>query len=349
MAMAYHSSGGRPLMGRLPLLLLAAAWARGASARVSGYHVDDEACSGLNHDNITKQVPICAKFFGSLANTSEQLRSLSAKLGRAQPLRLAVDAGVGWVCPQQQPCTPPYCGCTNMSFNGSTKSVADHVVDIADEIVLMDYKKTAQQVYHYALPFMTYADGHPEGRKTIRVGVAIHNPGSKPQGFEVANEKEMAKLLSDSEQLLRQHRSFGGFAVFGDWWYSASLVKPAPTSTAWPRGTGVWYANHSMISSCDSNDITTCKTRDSWLKWAKSRGISEVYIAPHAGNDALISIGGVEGGPVTDKRFCDFVGLAQSAAGMEVQLMSSPLTDAHWFLNCSAANNGLVTGSRGAA
>ena len=51
-------------MGRLPLLLLAAAWARGASARVSGYHVDDEACSGLNHDNITKQVPICAKFFG---------------------------------------------------------------------------------------------------------------------------------------------------------------------------------------------------------------------------------------------------------------------------------------------
>jgi|EP01049_Picozoa_sp_SAG25_P008192 hypothetical protein len=191
--------------------------------------------------------------------------------------------------------------------------------------------QTAAAVYKRARPYLGYADSHPR-TKRIRVGVAVRNVGSKPPSYAVANETALAHLLAAAAPLLRRHPSFAGFAVFASWWYAESLAQPAPPATVWPRGTGVWYANHSMIVDPDST------SRDAWLTWAKSRGISEVYIAPHAGSVAVVSIPGVEGGPVNDRRFCNFVAQAQKQYGIEVQLMSSPSTDAHWLRNCSAAN-----------
>ena len=82
--------------------------------------------------------------------------------------------------------------------------------------------------------------------------------------------------------------------------------------------------------------------RVTWLKWVQSRGISEVYIAPHASNVPVISIHnyvpGAEGSAVTDQLFCDFVKLADTSYGIDVQLLSSVATDMHWLKNCSAAN-----------
>jgi hypothetical protein len=142
----------------LPLLLLVDAVVL-ASAIVSGFHVDDEICSGLLHDNKTAQLPRCAKFLGSLANLSIQMQHLSTELHRPQPLKLAADAGVGWVCPQQQPCTPPYCGCFNISFGGSSKSVADHVVDLADETILMDYSTVRSRPFDPSVKCMALGCG----------------------------------------------------------------------------------------------------------------------------------------------------------------------------------------------
>jgi|EP01044_Picomonas_judraskeda_P002594 hypothetical protein len=320
-------------VGLLRLLLhLLAVDVQPTHGSVSGYHVDDETCSGLLYDNKTTQLPKCAKFFGMLANTSLQLQQLSAELGRPQPLKLTVDAGVGWTCPQQQPCTPPYCGCFNVTFGGATKSVAKHVIDLADETVLMDYKKNAADVYQAAEPFLVYADSHPQ-EKRIRVGVAVNDPASKTQPFEVSDEAALGALMAAAEPFLRRHRSFAGFAVFASWWYASSLVKPAPASTTWPRGTGVWYLNHSMVLSPDGRD------RVAWLQWAKSRGITEIYTAPHAGDGALISTPGRSGSSADDQRFCDFVAEAAKVDyGIEIQLLSAPEADKHWFKNCSAAN-----------
>jgi hypothetical protein len=313
------------------LLLLAAAWP--THSPISAYHIDDETCSGLVFDNKTAQLPKCAQFFGKLANTSRELRQLSAELGRAQPLKLAVDAGVGWTCPQQQPCHPPYCGCFNITFGGATKSVADHVVDLADETVLMDYKKNAADVYAAAAPFLHYADGHPQ-TKRIRVGVAVNDPASKTQPFETPDEAALGALMAAAEPLLRRHSSFAGFAVFASWWYASSLAKPAPPSTVWPRGTGVWYLNHSIVLNPDTAE------REAWLRWAKSRGITEVYTAPHATNQPLVSTPGRAGSASDDQRFCDFVQEAAKAehGGIAFQFLSVPEADKHWFSNCSAAS-----------
>ena len=306
---------------------------------ITAFHVDQETCSGLVHDNVTRQHIMCAEFLGSLANLSAALARTSQNLSRASAetrLRMAVDAGTGWVCPQPQPCTPPYCGCVNITFNGDSKSVAEHVVDLADEILPMDYRTTAAAVYAGALPYLKIADAHPADKK-IRVGVAIHNPGGGINNtWEAKNETALAALLNAAAPLLKRHPSFSGFAVFGAWWYAASTgiasagvpPNPAPPGTRWPAGTGIWYSNHQMITNATTTD------RDRWLKWAKSRNIGEVYIAPHAGADALVSIGGVEGGPVNDARFCEFIRLA-GQQGMGVQLLSDPKTDEHFLRNCS--------------
>ena len=92
---------------------------------------------------------------------------------------------------------------------------------------------------------------------------------------------------------------------------------------------GTWDIDHAPLI-----DVNTTR-RDAWLAWARARNVSEVYIAPHAGADALISIPGVEGSPANDKRFCDFVWLAERQ-GLSVQLLSDPATDMKFIRNCSA-------------
>ena len=50
---------------RLLLLILLAELAYG---RITGFHVDDETCSGLLMNNKSGQEVLCQTFFGSLAN-----------------------------------------------------------------------------------------------------------------------------------------------------------------------------------------------------------------------------------------------------------------------------------------
>jgi hypothetical protein len=75
----------------------------------------------------------CAKFFTALSNLSVQLRHFAPAHDKPQ-LAVSVDAGIGWVCP------PPGKGCFNLTYNGKTQSVAAHVVDLADEVTIMDYR-----------------------------------------------------------------------------------------------------------------------------------------------------------------------------------------------------------------
>lgn len=278
------------LAGLLLLLLLSDSFGVCSAALIDGIHLDDEGCSGLVHDNATGQQIYCQQFFQGLQNLSETMANVSASLPNR--LRLSVDAGTGWVCPQPS-CTPPYCGCINITYQGVSRSVADHVIHFVDETVLMDYDRSPQEVYARALPYLTTAD-RSYGAKQIRVGVAISDciakttqaapsPPCQAEFWATRNESELAALMAAAAPLLHRHPSFAGFSVFGNW-VVQSAANPALADTKWPNGTGTWYINHSMI--LDTNP----SARNAWLSWAKTRRVGEVYIAPHHGHDALVSI-----------------------------------------------------------
>jgi hypothetical protein len=297
-----------------------------------GFHVDDESCSGLLNygHNRTEQTIKCAKFFGSLANLSATLAAESDVLskrgaGKWAQLKLAVDAGTAWSCPTGRK------ECFNLTFGNKTTSVAQHVIDLADEAVLMDYTRSPSDLYARAKPYLDYADSlDPTLGKKVSVGVAVSRwDDSKPPAWQTQSETEMEKLMSDSMEQMRLHPSFKGFAVFtqGNWRGQSEHehTQEGRAYTTFQRSSG-WYVDHKIALNQTA--------RVEWLKWAATRNISAVYIAPHAGSTALISIPGVEGSPEDDKKFCDFIHLADKQ-GLDVGLLSSPTTDWKFVQNCS--------------
>ena len=220
-----------------------------------------------------------------------------------------------------------------MSYNGANKSVADHVVDLTNgETILMDYDRDPEAVYRKALPYLEYADSTPD--RMIRVGVAINMPPGvgPPNSWATQNETELAELMAAAQPMLSQHRSFVGYAVFhdGTWypWANASIPGVAPAGTRWPIGTSVWYTNHSMIVDPDPT------TLNHWMEWSKARGISQVYIAPHAGDVALIMIPGKEGSLAAEAKFCDFI-IKAGTQGLGVRIEAGTPGDLRFVKNCA--------------
>ena len=232
-----------------------------SNGEVAGFHVDIETCSGnygKTHGGhtVAQQRAACASFFGKLENISRAAASISKTL--PHPLTLAVDTGTGWACGEE-----PASGCINITWNGVSKPVSQHVVDLSNSTVLMDYTRDPAKVYSRALPNLAYADTLEDGAACVRVGVAIGCvPGqTRPGGdsmpcavpaWATRNDSELATLLATAEPLLRKHRSFGGFAVFHDgYWFEQFLSNPAPAGTRWPLGTAGWYSKpHSAARSC---------------------------------------------------------------------------------------------------
>ena len=97
---------------------------------VAGFHVDIETCSGNygKTHTVAQQRAACASFFGKLENISRAAALISQTLPR--PLILAVDTGTGWACGQE-----PASGCINITWNGVSKPVSQHVVDLSDSAV----------------------------------------------------------------------------------------------------------------------------------------------------------------------------------------------------------------------
>ena len=82
-----------------------------------------------------------------------------------------------------------------------------------------------------------------------------------------------------------------------------------------------------------------------WLRWAQSRKLDSVWIAPHATDVDLIEIPGVEGSHADDAAFCDFIYEADRI-GIDVQLFASPMSltgngadevDLRFAINCTAS------------
>ena len=318
---------------RVLLLLLLCGLLCVDGVEVAGFHIDMETCSGVTRaeHNASVERALCHTFFERLSNLSHAAAQGSAILPK--PLKVAVDTGTAWTCPPSPSCKPPACGCINITWNGVSKPVGHHVVDIADESVLMDYARDAEQVYARALPFLRYADsvilaGHIH---RVRVGVAITGcvPGAPPtkppcqtRAWECRTELELAELMASLEHQLRRHPSFAGFAVFHDAHWFAHWHHPAHIS--WPKDTSVWYLNHSMVVATDP------AVRETWLHWAKERSIQHVFSAPHATNVPLL------GNPDVDAKFCEFL-VQASTQDLNVYISGSWTTDydLEFIKNCT--------------
>ena len=100
------------------------------SARLAGFHVDIESCDGGVNDgqNRSAELALCNTFFGTLANISATLRRANLLLAGAEPFILSVDGGTSWSCPEDDGST----ACYSVPWAGKNKSVAQHVLDIAD-------------------------------------------------------------------------------------------------------------------------------------------------------------------------------------------------------------------------
>lgn len=183
----------------------------------------------------------------------------------------------------------------------------------------MDYDRSAADAVERAMPYLEYAD---RVGGDVSVGLAIAE--GQPAGWQTRNESELNAVMAAAMPALSKHHSFRGYSVFTEGTWRSSLPSRRLT---WPKGTGVWYLDHSLILNATR--------RAPWLEWAEERQIGVVYLAPHAGNPVLISIPGVEGSPADDVKFCDFIHDAD-AKGIHVQLLSSPATDIAFIRNCSA-------------
>ena len=104
------------------LVVFVATTLQHAHARITGFQVDYEFCSGNYKSSAEKlnQIAVCNAWLSELSILRETVHHYG--------LNLTVTAGT-WMA-----CVPPT-SCFNITFNGITQSVAEHVIDIADRTV----------------------------------------------------------------------------------------------------------------------------------------------------------------------------------------------------------------------
>lgn len=298
-------------------------------ARVTGFHIDYELCSGQLSKTSSRasQTQICQTFLSGLTNLSSTLRRESVGLhGR---LSLAVDAGTWMSCPTPGPT------CFHITFGNKTQSVARHVIDIADTVQLMDYTPEPTQVLARAEPFLSYADSIKKENSVV-VGLTIAPGSESPQWYQTANESQLQMLMATLQPKLENHLSFRGFAVFDSraWMQNAASKPRALPNKAMP--TAVWGMGRSNAVALNESQ------RADFLSFAKTRRIHTAYVCPHCSNIDLIPIPGIEGSAAVAKMFCDFILLAD-AQGLDLMLDSNgwgnrrtwDKIDLEFFRNCT--------------
>eukprot|EP01046_Picozoa_sp_COSAG06_P062485 COSAG06_NODE_14117_length_1188_cov_1.147842_1_plen_328_part_00 len=282
----------RPAALALLVLLLPPHGQQQAEARISGFHVDFEQCSGQlspGGGGQEAQQKVCGVFLDGLANISAEMRLQSA--GLRYNLQLSVDAGTWMACdPAQSPCT-------KIVHAGVNKSVLEHVVDIADRIQIMDYDVTVDKVLGRATRFLDYAESINK-RSCITIGLAVAPfPDPHPVWYTLPNETALLELMGELRPILEKRPSFAGFAVFD----------------------GVMWQDNSARIGADNSIAVNRSAWPGWLSWAKTRRITAAYVAPHAGTPWLFPVPGIGGSAEDAAAFCEFVGTAD-AAGIDLEL-----------------------------
>jgi hypothetical protein len=242
-------------MLRLGLLLLAAAAAPRVAAEILGFHLDDERCtSDTRFGNRSTLIPICqgvldeyAQFVGNLSGTG---------------LVLSVDTGA---CVEAS--------CINISWGGVSKRAHEHVIDIVNESVVMDYVNTASGAVSYggrgASWLLEYASTFTPPRP-VRLGLAVREPGAPSTWWQANSITALDALLTAVLPLAQAFHSFDGLAVFHTalWQASAKAGPPSPSGNPGRgkngrRGLAGWYVPPEAIFNDTSQQLA-------FLQWAKA-------------------------------------------------------------------------------
>jgi hypothetical protein len=162
--------------GAVILVVAAAAAASvfgGASARVVGFHLDNEHCTtDTRFGNRSTLVPPCLAVLGEYAHWVGNLSGSG--------LVLSVDTGA---------CAAATC--INISWGGVSKPAHEHVIDIVNETVVMDYTDSASGAVSYdgrgAARLLSYASTFTPPRP-VRLGLAVRQPGA-PRTWWQAGER----------------------------------------------------------------------------------------------------------------------------------------------------------------
>lgn len=115
-----------------------------------------------------------------------------------------------------------------LDWNGRERPVSEHVLDLYDYVVLMDYRDHAQGpdgIIAHAASELAYARDH--GR-TVVVGVEVTRNEVKKVTFSHRTETELERELKLAERAFRRNPAFGGFALHHYRSYRLWLEQQAP-------------------------------------------------------------------------------------------------------------------------
>lgn len=116
-----------------------------------------------------------------------------------------------------------------LDWNGRERPVSEHVLDLYDYVVLMDYRNRAEGpdgIIEHAASELAYARDH--GRKVV-VGVEVTPNEVRKVTFFHRTETELERELRRAERAFRGNPAFGGFALHHYRSYRTWLEEQAPS------------------------------------------------------------------------------------------------------------------------
>ncbi|HUR41657.1 MAG TPA: hypothetical protein VM240_10885 [Verrucomicrobiae bacterium] len=115
-----------------------------------------------------------------------------------------------------------------VEWNGAARPASEHLIDLYDYVVLMDYRNRAEGrdgMIAHAARELDYAKRH--GRKVV-IGVEI-TPNDIPKvTFDGASEEDLERELRRVEKAYRRNPAFAGFALHHYRTYRQWLEHPLP-------------------------------------------------------------------------------------------------------------------------
>ncbi|MCD6459390.1 PEP-CTERM sorting domain-containing protein [bacterium] len=113
----------------------------------------------------------------------------------------------------------------NIEWNGTTKNLLYHIMDLSDYITVMDYRNITDQIINDALNELIYGD--IVGTE-VAVGIETAPTGEGPYvSFYGKKEKEMETVLAPAETVFETYSSYAGIAVHNyDSYYTMTVPEP---------------------------------------------------------------------------------------------------------------------------
>lgn len=104
------------------------------------------------------------------------------------------------------------------------RPLSQHIIDLADQVVVMDYTNKAEGIIENVQEELTYAE---RAGKTIWLGLKTNRGGSKGSSFWEKGESALEEAMEEVAEALNSHRSLQGFALHHYESYQELILRSA--------------------------------------------------------------------------------------------------------------------------